>query len=205
MDSQRSTGASPLKQAQYLSNLHAQLREQATPRAMAGLAVLAAILAIWGLGTLSASVSSLRSEVDELERQRRLELSLLNDQGWLSQAGDVQAQLTQTQETFWVGATDGIIAAQLQGAVEAAARNAGLSRVRVNVTGAPEPLGDDAILFEISVSARDADGQFLAFFQELSRTDNLVVITRFDWQRRNGSLDIRLSAPARRLAPEVAS
>lgn len=188
-----------------LTSWREQLREQATPRAMAGLAVLVAILALWGLGELGASVSSLRQNVDELERARRLELSLLNDQSWLDQAGDVQAQLDSTQGSFWQGATNGIIAAQLQGAIESAARNAGLSRVRVNVTGTPEPLGQDAILFEVSISARDTDGQFLAFFQELSRTDNLVVISRFSWRRGNGALDVRVQAPARRINPEAAS
>ena len=188
-----------------ISEWKAQLKQQATPRAMIGLAALVAILAIWGLGELSASVSSLRQNVEELERARRLELSLLSDQGWLDQAGDVQEQLTRTQDGFWTGATNGIIAAQLQGAVERAARNAGLIRVRVNVTGTPEPLGDQASLFEISVSARDTDGQFLAFFQELSRAEHQIVITRFNWRRSNGALDLRLEAPAQLTEPEAGS
>ena len=188
-----------------ITEWRAQLKQQATPRAMVGLAALVAILAIWGLGELSASVSSLRQTVEELERARRLELSLLSDQGWLDQAGDVQEQLTRTQDGFWTGATNGIIAAQLQGAVERAARNAGLTRVRVNVTGTPEPLGEQASLFEISVNARDSDGQFLAFFQELSRTEHQIVITRFNWRRSNGALDLRLEAPAQLTGPEAGS
>lgn len=194
-----------MKTNAFATRLSEELKTQATPRAMVGLGILVLIVAIWALGALNASVASIRAEVDELERQRRLELSLLSDQSWLEQAGDVQSQLSLTQDSFWVGATDGIIAAQLQGAVETAARNAGLARVRVNVTGSPDPLGEDAILFEISITARDTNGQFLAFFQELARTENLIVISRFNWQRRNGTLDIRLLAPARRSAPEAAS
>lgn len=188
-----------------MSDLRAQLKEQATPRALAGLAALVAILALWGLGELSASVSTLRQNVEELERARRLELSLLNDQGWMDQAGDVQQLLDRTQGSFWSGATNGIVAAQLQGAVECAARNAGLSRIRVNVTGTPEPLGEQASLFEISITARDNDGQFLAFFQELSRAEHQIVITRFNWRRSNGALDMRLQAPAQVADQEVAS
>ena len=180
-----------------LSSLKAQLKEQATPRALAGLGALVLILAIWGLGEMGASVAALRQTVDEMERAKRLELSLLNDQSWLDQAGDVQAQLDRTQSNFWEGATNGIIAAQLQGSIESAARNAGLSRVRVNVTATPEPLGLTASLFEVSVSARDTNGQFLAFYQELSRTENLVVISRFSWRRNTGALDMRILAPAR--------
>ena len=194
-----------MNRSALMSEWRAQLKQQATPRAMVGLAALVAILAIWGLGELSASVSSLRQNVEELERARRLELSLLSDQGWLDQAGDVQEQLTRTQDDFWTGATNGIIAAQLQGAVERAARNAGLTRVRVNVTGTPEPLGDQASLFEIAVNARDTDGQFLAFFQELSRAEHQIVITRFNWRRSNGALDLRLEAPAQLTEPEAGS
>lgn len=194
-----------MNRSALMSEWRAQLKQQATPRAMVGLAALVAILAIWGLGELSASVSSLRQNVEELERARRLELSLLSDQGWLDQAGDVQEQLTRTQDDFWTGATNGIIAAQLQGAVERAARNAGLTRVRVNVTGTPEPLGDQASLFEVSVNARDTDGQFLAFFQELSRAEHQIVITRFNWRRSNGALDLRLEAPAQLTEPEAGS
>ena len=182
-----------------------QLREQATPRAMAGLAALVIILAVWGLGELSANVSSLRQDVEELQRAQRLELSLLSDQNWLEQAADLQAQLQQTQAGFWEGDTNGIVAAQLQGAVERAARNAELTRVRVNVESAPDSLGAQAQSFEVSLTARDTDGQFLALFQELSRTENQLVITRFDWRRSNGALDIRLQAPARIGPQEAAS
>lgn len=182
-----------------------QLREQATPRAMAGLSALVIILAVWGLGELSANVSSLRQDVEELQRAQRLELSLLSDQNWLEQAADLQAQLQQTQAGFWEGDTNGIVAAQLQGAVERAARNAELTRVRVNVESAPDSLGAQAQTFEVSLTARDTDGQFLALFQELSRTENQLVITRFDWRRSNGALDIRLQAPARIGPQEPAS
>ena len=182
-----------------------QLEEQATPRAMAGLAALVAILAIWGLTELSATVSSLRQDVEELQRARRLELSLLNDQNWVEQAGDLQALLQQTQDSFWRGDTNGIVAAQLQGAVERAARNAELNLIRVNVESAPDALGEQARVFEVSLTARDTNGQFLALLQELSRTEHQLVITRFDWRRINGALEIRLEAPAIIQSEEAAS
>ena len=181
----------------WTSSLRAQLREQATPRAMAGLGLLLIIITLWGLSEASTSVARLRDSVDELERARRLEMRLLSDQGWLEQAETLNIQLARAQDSFWTGATPGIIAAQLQGAVESAARDSGLTRIRVNVESAPETLGSDAALFEISLTARDTNGQFLALLQELSRTEHQLVITRFNWRRSNGSLDIRLRAPAR--------
>lgn len=179
-----------------LSGWKARLQEQATPRALIGLAALVVIIAIWALSELSASVSGLRNNVEELERARRLELSLLNDQAWLDNAGDLQTRLNETQEGFWTGATSGIVAAQLQGAVERAARNAELIRPRINVSSSPDQLGNEAVLFEVSVTAQDRNGQFLAFFQELGAVEGLIVVSRFNWRRSNGSLDIRLQAPA---------
>lgn len=205
MDLERPAGERAMNQSTILSSVQKQFKEQATPRALAGLAALVVILALWGLGELNASVMALRQSVDELERSKRLELSLISDQSWLNQAGDIQQRLEQTQETFWEGGTNGIIAAQLQGAVESAARNAGLSRIRVSVTGVPEPLGESASLFEVSITAWDTEGQFLAFYQELSRTENLVVVSRFSWRRSNGSLDMRILAPARLTNLETAS
>lgn len=192
-------------QAMRESRWGRQLQEQATPRAMAGLAALVIILALWGLSELSASVSNLRQDVEEVQRARRLELSLLNDQNWVQQARDLQAQLRETQNSFWEGDTNGIVAAQLQGAVERAARNAELTRIRVAVESAPDALGAEAQSFEISLTARDTDGQFLALFQELSRADHQLVITRFNWRRSNGALDMRIQAPARIQTPEAAS
>lgn len=186
-----------------LNRLTAQLKEQATPRALVGLGALVLILALWGLSEMGGAVVSLRQSVDEMERAKRLELSLLSDQSWIDHAGDIQAQLDSTQSNFWEGATNGIIAAQLQGSIEGAARNAGLDRVRVNVTATPEPLGQTASLFEVSVSARDTNGQFLAFYQELGRTEDLLVISRFSWRRNTGALDMRILAPARLSSAEA--
>jgi len=187
------------------SRLRDELKEQATPRAMLGLAALLLIVSLWALGELSASVNRLQQSVEELERAKRLEQSLVSDQGWLDQAGDLQSRLAETRDKFWSGSTNGIVAAQLQGAVERAARNAGLRRVRVNVTGTPAPLGDQVSLFEIALTARDSDGQFLAFFQELSRAEHQIMISNFNWRRPNGALDIRLTAPARIAEAEPAS
>lgn len=179
-----------------ISRWRAQLKEQATPRAMAGLAVLVVVLAVWGLVELNSTVSGLRQSVEELERARRLELSLLTDQTWLESSVDLQQELERTQDAFWTGSTNGIVAAQLQGSVESAARNASLRLPRINITSTPDALGEDAYLFEISITAQDTNGQFLAFFQELSRSEHLIIVSRFNWRRSNGALDIRLQAPA---------
>jgi hypothetical protein len=68
--------------------------------------------------------------------------------------------------------------------------------MRVSIQPDPVPLGENAVVFEISLTARDVDGQFLAFFQEIVRTQGYLVPTAFEWSRLNGQLSIRLDAPA---------
>jgi len=179
-----------------LASIRHQLEEQATPRALIGLGILVFILAYLGLTALGDEVVRLRSDVEDLQRNQRLERSLLTDQSWREQAENLQTQLQDRQSRFWSGATPGIVSAQLQGAVETAARNASLRQIRVNVESSPIALGESAVLFEISLISRDTDGQFLSLFQELSRAEHDLVISRFSWRRQNGALELRLQAPA---------
>lgn len=176
--------------------LRAQIREQSTPRALAGLAILVLIVAYIVFSDMSSTVSEMKSQVEEMQRERRLQLSLLNDNSWIEQSEDFQARLGAARQDFWTGSTPGIVAAQLQGAVENAAREANLQNVRINVEPNPSPMGNRAFTFEIAVSARDTSGQFLAFFQILSRTDNQLTIEQFEWRRLNGTMRMRILAPA---------
>ncbi|MHA6288829.1 hypothetical protein [Maricaulis sp. CAU 1757] len=176
--------------------LLASLREQTTPRAMLGLGALLLILALWSLGELGSRVNQTRAEVAELERERNLQVALANDDSWIARADEARDSVDRTRSAFWRGDTAGIIVAQLQGEVEAAARVADLTRPRVTVEPAPTPLAGSSVVFELSLSARDPRGQFLALFQELARNPQLLVPTAFSWSRVNGNLEIRLEAPA---------
>jgi hypothetical protein len=179
-----------------LSDLQNSLRAQATPRALAGLALLIGIVAIVALSDLNMTVNGLRAGVGELKREQRLEIALLNDQSWIEQADEIEADLARVQESFWRGSTPGIVAARLQGVVESAARDAALEFPRVSVQAEPSDLGANAQLFEIELRARDLNGQFLAVFQNISRAENNLTITGFEWSRLNGQLVLRIEAPA---------
>jgi len=181
---------------QRLTSFIEQLQSQLTPRALLGLVFLAAVVSFLLVTELANNVERLRNSVDDLQRERRLEQSLLNDQTWIEQAVDLQNRLEATHQDFWRGPTSGIIAAQLQGAIENAARNADLRQIRVNVEANPLQLSENTVTFEISLSSRDSNGQFLALFQELSREGKQLIINDFEWRRLNGSLRMRLSAPA---------
>lgn len=179
-----------------LQGLQAKIAEQATPRVLAGIAMLIAILVFLALEDLADRVSQKRAEVEDLRREQRLHSALLGDDDWVERAATAEAALELTRERFWNGATTGIVAARLQGSVEASARAAELQQPRVAVLPNPSPLGESARLFEISLNARDRQGQFLSFFQDLGRADGFLIPVAFEWDKINGSLLVRLEAPA---------
>ena len=176
--------------------LIARVREETTPRTIAGMVALTVILAALGLSELSVHVAELRQDVQELRRDRTLQTALMADDGWVERSQLAEEAVTQTRERFWAGSTAGMVAAQLQGDVEAAGRRADFQNMRVTVQAAPSPLGERAVVFEVSLTARDPQGQFLAFFQEIVRSEGYLIPTSFEWSRLSGSVSIRLEAPA---------
>lgn len=176
--------------------LVSRLREETTPRTLAGVVALVLILAVVGLSELATKVTTLRQDVYELQRDRSVQAALLADDGWVERSELAERSVVQTRARFWTGATAGIVVAQLQGEVEAAGRRANLQNMRVNVQADPSSLGQHAVVFEISLTARDTQGQFLAFFQEAVRSEGYLIPTSFEWSRLNGNVSIRLEAPA---------
>jgi len=180
-----------------ISRLTGYMRNQATPRSLAGLSILVAMLTLVGIGNLIESVANKQTEVADLQRSVAVQRSLSDGQEWVDAVSALRAQLDDVEGRFWRGATSGIVAAQLQNEIEDAARRAGLDRIRIEVQPLTEPLGASAReRFEILVTARDRNGQFLNFFQQLQGLDYLVVPTDFEWQRPNSSVRATLLAPA---------
>lgn len=184
------TAASPI------ARLRDRLRSEATPRALAGLGALGIILAVIVLGDMSRLVSESRDRVADLQRQKVLQEALLSGEDWSGRAEQAEAARREARGRFWRGETNGIVAARLQGAVEAAAREAGIERVRVEVGQSPDPLGSGAVVFEIALSGSDRNGQFLALYQTLSRAEAYLTPSDFSWNRINGRLELTILAPA---------
>ena len=173
-----------------------ELRSQATPRAMIGIGVLALILVFLGLSELSGANDTLRGDVSSLQRELRIERTILDDVEIEARSEALRVQLEETQAQFWSGPTPGIIGAQLQGEIERITREAGIRNPRITVLNEPTALGEEAIMFSISVSARDRHGQFLVLFQQLARAEGLFVISDFEWSELNGRLELEIQAPA---------
>lgn len=178
------------------ANLKSELREQATPRAMFGMGALLVILIILGLSELARINQDLRQEVNNLQRAMRIEQALLDDASLTTRSSDIAVSLSDMQSQFWTGSTPGIVRAQIQTELGRVANNAELRNSRITVLSDPIALGADAQLFEANMRINDRQGQFLALFQELARMDGLVVVTGFQWRRRNRNAELQMVAPA---------
>lgn len=173
------------------------LREQATPRALAGIGVLVVLLAVVGLGNLATTVEARQQDIRELDRSLAVQRSLANGQQWLDAASELAGQKSEVEAGFWRGATTGIVSARLQNAIEDAAGQSGLDRVRVEVQARPDVLAPGGRMeFEVTVVGRDRDGQFLNLFQRLEELDGAVVPSDFQWIRGNTLVQLTLRAPA---------
>lgn len=173
------------------------IREQATPRSLLGLGLLAVMLAVVGLSSLVEQVEDQRARTQELERSVAIQRSLADGEQWLETVSALREQREAVEGRFWRGTTTGIVAAQLQSQIEDAAQRAGLDRIRLEVQPLPESLSsNDRFRFEVMLTARDRDGQFLSLFQQLQDLDGTVVPSDFEWRRPNGSVRATLLAPA---------
>jgi len=180
-----------------IDRLSDTLREQATPRSLLGLAILLGILAILGISSLADAVDRKQQDVRELARSVAVQRSLAAGQEWLETAAELRDRRAAWDARFWRGTTSGIVAAQLQNDIEDVADASGLDRIRIDVQPLPEELGSNGRLqFEVTLTARDRNGQFLNFFQRLADLDTIVVPTDFDWTRSNASVRVTLMAPA---------
>lgn len=183
--------------AESTRRLSDTLREQATPRALAGVGVLVVLLAVVGLGNLATTVEARQHEIRELDRSLAIQRSLANGQQWLDAASELASQKSEIEARFWRGATTGIVSARLQNAIEDAAGQSGLDRVRVEVQARPDVLAPGGRMeFEVTVVGRDRDGQFLNLFQRLEGLDGAIVPSDFQWIRGNTLVQLTLRAPA---------
>lgn len=179
-----------------LTTLRSTLSQQATPRAMIGLGVLALVLAFSLTAQLADAVERKHQTVSDLERQIAVRRAISQQSDWPERASDAAELIDSVEQRFWVGRTSGLVAAEIQTVLEAAARGAGLGQVRVTVLAEPEPLIGEIVVFEAQLVASDRNGQFLALFDSLSGEGRAIRITRFEWDRPNARIVLTLEAPA---------
>lgn len=178
-----------------IDKLLSAARDQATPRALAGLALLVIFLA-YVIGSSLASELTKRSDrLAELTREIAIRSAIAEENDWPQRAERLEAIRSEMRSGFWRGETEGLIAAQLQTVIEDAIRRAGLGEARVVVPPTPTPLAGDDVLFEINVTGLDRNGDVLGFLRYISEAEALIAPVALEWRRRNARFTVRLIAP----------
>lgn len=169
-------------------------------RARFGLVVLGAIGGIYALLMLNDANVEAQRALDMAQRQLAARQGALEQRDWTALAAEVDALAQAAEARFWRAATPGIAAARIQGALEAAAREAGLNEVRVRVVEAGvlqrHTPGPDVRLFEAEVSARDRGGAFAPFIEAAAGAPGELRAVRLDWDSRTQRFTVVLIAPA---------
>lgn len=185
-----------MKASARMARLRGQLAEQATPRALVGLAVLGACLAFVAITSLADAVAAERAQAEELQRELDLRRATAADATWAERAEQGERARDALEARFWSGATAGIVAAQIQTVLEQAVSDSDMPRTRVLVQAEPRPLNPRASLFEAEIRGFDEDGQFLALMRSLGEHERMLAPVGFEWRRSNGATTIRFEAPA---------
>ncbi|WP_339741415.1 hypothetical protein [uncultured Maricaulis sp.] len=171
-----------------------------TARAQYGLVVLASLAGLYALTSLNDVNAQTRRALDGAQRQLSARQAALEQRDWAALAAEAE-NLTQTAEArFWRAPTAGIAAARIQGALEAAAREAGLPDARVQVIEADvlerRAPGAETRLFEAEVTARDTGGAFAPFIEAAAGAPGELRATRLDWDSRTRRFTVTFIAPA---------
>lgn len=169
-------------------------------RAQYGLVVLFSLAGLYALLTLDDMNERTGRALDSAQRQLAVRQAALEQRDWGALA-EAANRLTQDAEgRFWRAPTVGIAAAQVQGALESAAREAGLrdARVRVMEQGVIERRGPgaDMRLFEAEVTARDAGGAFAPFIEAAAGAPGELRAVRLEWDTQRQRFTVSFIAPA---------
>lgn len=169
-------------------------------RAQYGLVVLASLAGVYALTALNDANTQTRQVLDSAQRQLSARQAALEQRDWAALAAEAES-LTQTAEArFWRAPTAGIAAARIQGALETAARAAGLPDARVQLVevGVMERRapGPETRLFEAEVTGRDSGGAFAPFIEAAAGAPGELRAVRLDWDSRTRRFTVTFIAPA---------
>jgi len=169
-------------------------------RAQYGLVLLASLAGLYALTTLHDANAQASRALDGAQRQLAARQAALEQRDWAALAAEAESLTQNTESRFWRAPTSGIAAARLQGALEAAAREAGLRDARVRVMEAEvieqRAPGPETRLFEAEVTARDNGGAFAPFIEAAAGAPGELRAVRLDWESRTRRFTVLFIAPA---------
>lgn len=169
-------------------------------RGQYGLVVLASLAGLYALTALNEVNAETRLSLNAAQRQLAARQSALEQRDWAALAAEAESLTQAAEARFWRAPTAGIAAARIQGALEAAARAAGLRDARVQVMEAEAmdrpAAGAEARLFEAEVTARDIGGAFAPFIEAAAGAPGELRAVRLDWDSRTRRFTVTFIAPA---------
>ncbi|WP_420434342.1 hypothetical protein [Hyphobacterium sp.] len=187
-------------QTRSISTLWQNALGTVSERAQFGLVVLASLAGLYALTALSDANTQARLSLDNAERQLNARQAALEQRDWLALADEAEQLTLAAEARFWRAPTEGIAAARIQGALEEAARLAGLRNVRVQVIAVGTIGRGEAAaqtrLFEAEVTALDSGGAFAPFIEAAASARGELRAVRLDWDSRTRRFTVGFIAPA---------
>ena len=167
-------------------------------RASAGLLIIIAVLALYGLLTLADVIEANRSAYRQQVVQTRRALSISQDKDWparAKQSADVRAAL---EKRLWQFESEGVALANIQDFLTAAGRDAGLTKFQVRIdVGRVKDLGPETRQFSATISATQTEEALQKFLEKIQRAPSLLVVESMHAQQRPPTLQMTLQTYAR--------
>lgn len=127
-------------------------------RTLYGLIALGCLLGVSMLGRLDAATVRAADARAEIEARLTRHGGAIDENLWRERAATAQAELAFWQSTHWSGPTSGVIAAELENAINQVARGAGLDVIAVNIDPAATESPSGPILrFSFATDSRSGD------------------------------------------------
>ena len=139
---------------QYLE----RFRQSLTLRTLYGLIALGCLLGVSLLGRLDAATARAAESRAEMDARVARHGGGIDENLWRERAANAETELAFWRATHWSGQTPGVIAAELQDAINMTARAAGLDVIAVDVDPAPSEIpGGPVLRFSFSTDSRSGD------------------------------------------------
>ncbi len=180
------------------------LKQSLNPRTLYGLIALGVLLGFAFIARMDDAVEQAREVRTQADERLARHGGAIDEKLWRDRAENAESALSLWQATQWSGPTAGFVAAELQGAISAAARSAELNVLSVEVEQAPVELqSGSALQFRLATDSRSGDSvarllAALAAHQPMIVVDEVNAV--FDEQSSGrffaaGYAPVSLSAP----------
>ena len=162
-------------------------------RAAGGLIVIAALIALYGVFVLDDANDAQRSAYRQEIAQTQRSLEVGKDKSWLARAKDSASLRGELTKRMWQFGSEGDALANLQDWINAAGREAGLSKLQVKIDRAvAKDLGPDTVQFLASIEALQTPAALQKFLLKIEKDPHFAVVQSLHVQQRPYLLQMTL-------------